>query len=160
MTASGAGDGLLAGWRRTGIEAGMHLIVHSALSSLGHVDGGSATVLTSLQAAVGSHGTLVVPAFTPQVTDPHPEVRGVPSADVRMRREQVPLFTPDLPSSMGAISEQLRLTPGAVRSGTRKRRSPRWGPAPSRSCPGNRCTSLSARDLRLMPCTSWVVTSC
>lgn len=117
----------------------MHLIVHSALSSLGQVHGGSATVLMSLQAAVGSHGTLVVPAFTPQVTDPHPEVHGVPSADVRMRREQVPLFTPDLPSSMGAIAEQLRLTPGAMRS---------WHPQASVAALGARAEQIvSAQPL-------------
>jgi aminoglycoside 3-N-acetyltransferase len=70
----------------------------------------------SLRRAVGHDGTLVVPAFTPQVADPHPEVRGVPDEDVRVRRDEVPLFTSELPSPMGAVAEALRLTPGAVRS--------------------------------------------
>lgn len=109
-------DDLLTGWREAGVRAGMHLIVHSAPSSLGRVSGGADTVIDSLRRAVGPTGTLVVPAFTPQVADPHPEVRGVPDEAVRVRRAQVPLFAPDLPSPMGAIAEALRLTPRVVRS--------------------------------------------
>lgn len=111
-----SGDELLAGWHEAGVESGMHLVVHSALSSLGRVRGGAASVVDSLRRAVGAAGTLVVPTFTPQVADPHPEVRGVPDDEVRARRDQVPLFTSDLPSPMGAVAEALRLTPGAIRS--------------------------------------------
>jgi len=109
-------DDLLAGWREAGVEPGMHVIVHSALSSIGRVRGGAATMVHSLRRAVGSEGTLVTPAFTPQVADPHPLVRGVPEEKVRILRDQVPLFTPQLPSPMGAVAEALRLTPGALRS--------------------------------------------
>lgn len=116
MTGPCAGDALLAGWREAGIEPGMHVIVHSALSSMGPVQGGPGTVLATLQTAVGQDGTLVAPTFTPQVSDPHPEVRSVPDDDVRARREQVPLFTPDLPSPMGAVAESLRRAPEAMRS--------------------------------------------
>lgn len=110
------GDDLLAQWREVGLEPGMHVIVHSALSSIGPVRGGASTVVHSLQRAVGPQGTLVTPAFTPQVADPNPLVRGVPEENVRIQRSQVPLFTPQLPSQMGAVAEALRLTPGAVRS--------------------------------------------
>lgn len=116
MTTTCVGDALLAGWRRAGVETGMHVIVHSALSSIGPVEGGPGQVLATLRTAVGPDGTLVAPAFTPQVADPHPEVRGVPDDDVRARREQVPLFTPGLPSPMGAVAETLRQAPGAMRS--------------------------------------------
>lgn len=110
------GDDLLAGWREVGVEPGMHVIVHSALSSIGRVRGGAATVVLSLRRALGPEGTLVTPAFTPQVADPNPLIRGVPDENVRILRDQVPLFTPELPSPMGAVAEALRLTPGAVRS--------------------------------------------
>lgn len=116
MTTPCLGNALLAGWRRAGVETGMHVIVHSALSSIGPVQGGPGTVVETLQTAVGADGTLVAPAFTPQVADPHPEVRGVPDDDVRARREHVPLFTPGLPSPMGAVAEALRQAPGAMRS--------------------------------------------
>ena len=95
----------------------MHVIVHSSLASLGPVNGGAITVATSLRRAVGEAGTLVVPAFTPQVADPEPTVTGVPTAAVRASREAVPLFSSDLATPMGAIAEAVRLLPTAVRSG-------------------------------------------
>lgn len=107
---------LVEGWRRVGLAEGMAVIVHSSLSSLGHVDGGAATVVASLRAAVGPTGTLVVPAFTGQVADPDPAHTGAPDAAVRQRRAAVPDFHAGLPSSMGAISEALHALPESVRS--------------------------------------------
>lgn len=107
---------LIDGWRRTGVAEGMTLIVHSSLSALGPVDGGASTVVDSLLAAVGTSGTVVVPAFTPQVSDPEPDLGGVPDPDLRARRDAVPLFHPDLPSPMGAIAEALRTRTDSVRS--------------------------------------------
>jgi aminoglycoside 3-N-acetyltransferase len=107
---------LLAGWLRAGVEPGMHVIVHASLSSMGPVRGGASAVVESLLAAVGEDGTIVAPAFTPHVRDPHPEVRGVPDADVAARRAAVPPFTPDTPSTMGAVAEAVRTHPGARRS--------------------------------------------
>ena len=109
-------EDLRTGWRQAGVEPGMHVIIHSALSSIGRVRGGAATVVSSLRRAVGPEGTLVTPSFTPQVADPDPLVRGLPDESVRVRRDQVPLFTPQMSSPMGAVAEALRLTPGAVRS--------------------------------------------
>lgn len=106
---------LTAGWRRAGVADGMHVIVHSSLSALGPVDGGAATVVASLRRAVGPAGTIVAPAFTPQVADPDPGA-GVPDAAVRARRAAVPTFHPGLPSTMGAVPEALRALPDAARS--------------------------------------------
>ncbi|WP_283514901.1 AAC(3) family N-acetyltransferase [Streptomyces sp. H10-C2] len=94
----------------------MALIVHSSLSSLGHVEGGAATVVESLRNVVGPTGTLVTPAFTWQVADPDPAHVGVPDAAVKERRAAVPIFHPGLQSSMGAIAEALRALPDSVRS--------------------------------------------
>ncbi|NAZ82263.1 aminoglycoside N(3)-acetyltransferase [Kineococcus sp. R8] len=94
----------------------MHVIVHSSLSSLGRVTGGAAAVADSLVHAVGEQGTVVVPAFTPQVADPDPSAAGVADEQVRARRAAVPVFTADLPSPVGAIAEAVRCRPGAVRS--------------------------------------------
>lgn len=88
-------DDLIAAWRDAGITSGTVLIVHSSLSSLGEVSGGAPAVVDSLCRAAG---TVAVPAFTPQVN------------------EDGPVFHPDLPSTMGAIAETLRLRPDAVRS--------------------------------------------
>ncbi|MCK2240112.1 MULTISPECIES: aminoglycoside N(3)-acetyltransferase [unclassified Crossiella] len=94
----------------------MTVIAHAALSSLGQVPGGAATVVASLRQALGSTGTLVGPAFTPQVADPAPQA-GVPDARTRDQRAAVPLFHPGLPSPMGAVAEAIRTCPGALRSG-------------------------------------------
>lgn len=130
-------DDLLAGWDEAGVRRGMHVIVHSTLSGIGRVRGGATTVVDSLRRAVGHDGTLVVPAFTPQVADPHPEFRGIPDGDVRARRAQVPVFTSDVPSPMGAVAEALRLTPGALRS---------QHPQASVAALGNRAQDLVARQ--------------
>ncbi|WP_228717595.1 aminoglycoside N(3)-acetyltransferase [Allosaccharopolyspora coralli] len=95
----------------------MVLMVHSSLSSLGHVRGGAATVVRSLRGAVGPAGTVVVPTLTPHVADPAPECVGVPSATVQAQRASVPLFQQDTPSSTGAIAEAVRLLACAERSG-------------------------------------------
>ncbi|MGO4494262.1 aminoglycoside N(3)-acetyltransferase, partial [Arthrobacter sp. 2YAF22_2] len=104
------------GWERLGLSAGMTVIVHSSLSSLGTVTGGADTVVASLLEAVGSGGTVAMPAFTPQIADPSPGTVGVPDTATRGRRDVVPLFHPDMPSEMGAIAEAFRKLPGSVRS--------------------------------------------
>ena len=47
-----------------GIKTGDLLMVHSSLSSIGFVEGGTKTIIDCLLDAVGSVGTLVVPTFT------------------------------------------------------------------------------------------------
>jgi aminoglycoside 3-N-acetyltransferase len=113
---------LLERWRRLGLRNGMALIVHSSLSSLGHVEGGAAAVVASLRHAVGPMGTIVVPTFTRQVADPVPGEVGVPSACVRARRERVPCFHPALPSSMGRYRRRCAHSPRACAARIRKLR--------------------------------------
>ena len=47
-----------------GLRAGHHVLVHSSLSSLGHVDGGAETVVRALLDVVGPTGTVLVPTLT------------------------------------------------------------------------------------------------
>lgn len=57
-----------------GVAEGMNLVVHSSLSSLGHVEGGPGAVIEALLEALGCNGTLVTPTFTfppPPVFDSH-----------------------------------------------------------------------------------------
>ncbi len=49
MTIGSTGEELAEGWRRAGVQTGMHVVVHSSLSSLGPVRGGAATVVESLR---------------------------------------------------------------------------------------------------------------
>lgn len=86
--------------KRLGIDASKPLIVHSSLSSLGHVEGGPATVVQALLGVLGEQGNLAMPAATPQCQDPAAE---------RFDRLRTP-------TQMGAIAETFRNWPGTLRS--------------------------------------------
>ena len=84
-----------AGLRGLGVEEGDALVVHSSLSSLGHVEGGADAMVDALLDAVGPSGTLAVPTFT-RYDDPYdPAVS---------------------PSTTGAVTNAVRTREGAARS--------------------------------------------
>lgn len=85
-----------------GVPQGGKVLVHSSLSSLGHVDGGADTVIDSLLAVLGPTGTLLVPTLT---------------GSTHFSPQNPPRFDPaQTPSWTGAIPETLRKRPNAVRS--------------------------------------------
>lgn len=57
------GAAVLDALKNVGVRQGDFLLVHSALSEFGHIDGGNDTVLDALREAVGSEGTVLFPAF-------------------------------------------------------------------------------------------------
>ena len=78
-----------------GIGAGDTLLLHSALSSLGRVEGGAPAVVEAFLDVLGPAGTLVVPTLS-DVDRP---------------------FAPESsPSAVGQLTEVVRRWPGAVRS--------------------------------------------
>ncbi|WP_406250371.1 aminoglycoside N(3)-acetyltransferase [Microbacterium sp. M] len=103
-----------------GLRPGRTVLVHSSLRSLGWVCGGSQAVIMALLDVLGPSGTLVVPTQTSDNTDPatwaHP---AVPESWWQIIREEMPAFDPAVTPSrgMGAIAEQVRTWPDAVRSG-------------------------------------------
>jgi aminoglycoside 3-N-acetyltransferase len=103
---------------RLGLDRGGLLIVHSGYKSLGPIDGGPAAVVRALCRALGPEGTLLVPAFTTQLTDPY-AWPVPPSAEERRRlMDSMPTFDPERtePHKMGVIPKTLWRTAGAVRS--------------------------------------------
>ncbi|NNE43429.1 MAG: AAC(3) family N-acetyltransferase [Gemmatimonadetes bacterium] len=82
-----------------GVPAGVTLIVHSSLKAAGWVEGGPKAVIDALRDIVGPEGTLVMPAATPQCSDP---------AHIYDHAET--------PTRMGAIPETFRNAPGTLRS--------------------------------------------
>jgi aminoglycoside 3-N-acetyltransferase len=116
------GQGLAEDLRRLGIHRGDTLLVHSSLRSLGFVVGGAVSVVQALLDVLGPDGTLVVPAFTADNTDPSrwgiTRKKPVPPQWWQTIREHLPAFDPDLTPScnIGAIAETTRVWPGAVRS--------------------------------------------
>ena len=82
-----------------GLKASDHVMVHSSLSSIGHVEGGAAKVVQAFLDVLGPTGTLMVPTFThsgceyfdPLVT---PSLNGAITEAARARLEAVRSFHP------------------------------------------------------------------
>lgn len=113
-----------------GLKAGMTLIVHSSLSSLGWVCGGPAAVILALEQVLTESGTLVMPAHSGDLSDPknwqHPPV---PTDWVEPIRAAMPPFSQDLTPirGLGIIPEVFRKQAGVVRSNHPQLSFSAWG---------------------------------
>ena len=103
MTSQDSGlsrEEIVTGLHALGLQAGNVVLVHSAMRTFGHIDGGADTVVDAFLEVLGPRGTLVTPAFT-----------------FCHEREEEPIIDPRQdPSEMGAISEAVRRRPDALRS--------------------------------------------
>jgi aminoglycoside 3-N-acetyltransferase len=95
---------LLAALRRVGVEPGMTICVHSAMSRMGHFDGGPQMVIETLMEAVGTSGTVLMPSFPMSGT----MVGWLDSGEVFDVR--------NTPSKVGTLTEVFRKTAGVQRS--------------------------------------------
>ena len=93
---------IAAGLRDVGLRAGHRVLVHSSLSSLGHVEGGADTLIDALLEVVTAAGTVLVPTLT---------------GSAELSPSNPPLFDPaHTPCWTGRIPEVFRKRPDAVRS--------------------------------------------
>lgn len=101
-----------------GVRKGMVLMVHSSLSRLGWVIGGAQTVVEALRDVLGDSGTLIMPAFTGDNSDPAMwQAPPVPEDWKDTIRAEQPAFDHLRPTrTMGAVAEYFRTLPGAIRS--------------------------------------------
>lgn len=95
--------------KKLGIQEGDVLLVHSGLSYLGHIEGGADTVLDALTEAVGSEGTILLPAFT----RPYIGFEGYVNRS-RVYRPFAPEFFDRI--NTGAVPRALLYRPGSKRS--------------------------------------------
>ena len=96
LNKSGIEDGL----RQLNVKSGDVTLVHSAMRTMGHVEGGAKTIVDTLLKMLGQTGTLVVPTFT-----------------FAHEAEDDPIIDPAADcSEMGIITETARHHPEAKRS--------------------------------------------
>ena len=110
---------LLADLERLGVQPGMTLMVHASLSRLGWVAGGPVAVVLALLDAVGAEGTLAMPAFSGDLTEPkYWRNPPVPEAWHPIIRDEAPAFDPAITPTrmMGRVAESFRAWPGTLRS--------------------------------------------
>lgn len=86
--------------RKLGVREGEVVLVHTSLSSFGHVEGGADAVIDALLDAVGPQGTVMVPTHTWSSVNAK-----CPLFDVRRS-----------PSVVGRVTELFRHRPDALRS--------------------------------------------
>lgn len=115
--------GLAGQLSELGVERNGVLLVHASIRAVGTVGGGVGAVVGALRDALGEHGTLVVPAFTPENSDTSAHyldrVRGLTDQAREAVRASMPPFdaATSAAPSMGRLAEAVRLTEEAVRSG-------------------------------------------
>ena len=88
------------GFHRLGLQEGNTVLVHTAMRTMGRIEGGADTVVDVLLEILGARGTLVVPTFT-----------------FAHEGEEAPIIDPASDrSEMGAITEAARRRSEALRS--------------------------------------------
>ena len=111
-------DSLLQELSNLGVSPGMTVMVHSSLGKVGWTVGGPLSVIRALLSVLGREGTLVMPAESPNISDPS----GWNDKRVKVEwhetiREHLPVFDPlTTPTTMGAIPEAFRTLPKTLRS--------------------------------------------
>lgn len=104
---------------RLGLKAGMTVIVHSSMSSLGWVCGGPVAVIQAIEEVLTEEGTLVMPAHSSDNSEPSRWVNPpVPESWFEPIRGETPAFDMDFTPTawMGKIAETFRKQPGVLRS--------------------------------------------
>jgi aminoglycoside 3-N-acetyltransferase len=102
-----------------GVVPGALVLVHSSLSRLGYVVGGAPAVVHALLDSVGPEGTIAMPAFSGDISDPSRWIAPpVPEAWWPVIREHTPAFDPAVTPTrhMGAIVDCFLRFPGVARS--------------------------------------------
>ena len=106
-------------FKALGIKPGDIIIMHSSLSKLGWTVGGSVAVIDALINVLTPEGTLVMPTFTSDNSEPSDwENPPVPESWWDTIRNEMPAYNPQVTPTraMGRIVETFRTWPGVLRN--------------------------------------------
>lgn len=123
-------ESLAADLRALGVERGMTLLVHAAMSKVGWVAGGPVALILALEAAVGEEGTLIMPTFTGDLTYPaYWRIPPIPEDWGESMRQHMPAYDTDLTPTfgMGVVAELFRKQRGVIRSNHPNTSFAAWG---------------------------------
>jgi aminoglycoside 3-N-acetyltransferase len=115
---------LATGLARLGVRPGDTLIVHVAMGQIGWICGGAVALIEALMDAVTPEGTLLMPAHSPDLSDPERWTNPpVPQTWWPSIREAMPAYDPAITPTfaLGRTAELFRTWPGVSRS-----RHPHW----------------------------------
>ncbi|MCP4420708.1 MAG: AAC(3) family N-acetyltransferase [Chloroflexi bacterium] len=120
---------LIEHFQTLGVEAEMTLLVHSSLSKIGYVPGGSIAVIQALQELLTEAGTLVMPTFCGNSDPTQWQNPPVPAEWQQIIRDEMPAFDPQRTPTrmMGAIAELFRTWPNVQRSDHPQDSFAAWG---------------------------------
>ncbi len=102
-----------------GIRSGQTLIMHSSLSAIGWTVGGPVSVIKAVMQILTSEGTLIMPTFSGDNTDPSFwENPPVPKSWWDIIRNEMPAYHPGITPTrgMGIIVDTFRKWPNVLRS--------------------------------------------
>lgn len=112
-------EGLQTGLKSIGLTAGDTVIVHAALTKMGWTIGAERTVIEALLSSVGGSGTIVMPAFSGDNSDPGEwQNPPVPNDWFETICRQMPAFDKEITPTygVGRIAELFRTYPKTRRS--------------------------------------------
>jgi aminoglycoside 3-N-acetyltransferase len=113
-----------------GVKPGAIIIMHSSLSKIGWTVGGSVTVIRALMQTLTPEGTLVMPTFSSDNSEPSIwENPPVPESWWDTIRKEMPAFEPEITPTrgMGIIVNTFRNWPKVLRSNHPKSSFAAWG---------------------------------
>ena len=106
-------------FKKLGIKPGIVIIMHSSLSKIGWTVGGPVAVISALMQILTSEGTLIMPTFSGDNSDPSQwENPPVPENWWEIIRNEMTAYNPEITPTrgMGIIVETFRKWPNVVRS--------------------------------------------
>jgi aminoglycoside 3-N-acetyltransferase len=121
---------LAADLRSLSLEAGMLVIVHCSMKSLGWVNGGPVAVIQALQDVITLDGTLVMPAHSSGLSDPAKwDSPPIPDNWWETVRTTMPAYDPKRTPTggIGRIPELFRTWPDVLRSDHPAHSFAAWG---------------------------------